>query len=148
MFSKNLLAVFALVGSAFAVCPDALRFGSLAISPEPIVLGQPVTFTANNTCAIELGYTPVYSDYTLVVPAANNSGYQPPIYFARRDGPFNNIDTFSITFDPTYYGFTIYPDSQYEVVWTTTHVGNNDSYGTTLTTGSITYAVSIAQASD
>ncbi|KAJ4465208.1 hypothetical protein C8J55DRAFT_529231 [Lentinula edodes] len=150
MFVKTTLAVLALVGSSVAqFCPEALRFGSLAsVSPEPIVLGQEVTFTANFTCAIELGYAPVYVDYTLVVPAANNTGYQPPIYFGRRDGPSSGIDTFTVTFDPTYYAFTTYPDAQYEVILTSTYAADSDSYGTTLVSGYTTYGVSLIQASD
>jgi len=151
MFFKIFIAVSALfASSAFAQgCPEALRFGTLNISPEPIVLGQEVTFTANFTCAIELGYKPVYTDYTLVVPASNNSGYQPPIYFARREGPSNGTDSFTVTFDPTYYAFTTYPDAQYEVLLTSTYVASSDtSYGDTLTTGGVYFPVSITQASD
>ncbi|KAJ3718042.1 hypothetical protein DFJ43DRAFT_1098842 [Lentinula guzmanii] len=149
MFTKSLCATLALVGFALAQsCPEALRFGGLTITPQPIVLGQEITFEANFTCAIELGYAPVYTDYTLVVPASNNSGFQPPVYFARRDGPASGIDKFTVTFDPTYSPFVVYPDAQYDIVLASTHAASNDSYGTTLTTGSISYGVSITQASD
>ncbi|KAJ4479123.1 hypothetical protein J3R30DRAFT_3403946 [Lentinula aciculospora] len=149
MFSKTLLAFSAVVGSAFAQgCAEAQRFGGLTISPQPIVLGQEVTFVANFTCAIELGYAPVYTDYTLVVPASNNSGFQPPVYFARRDGPSSGIDTFTVAFDPTYYAFTTYPDAQYEVILSSTHAAQNDSYGVTLAVGSVSYGVSITQEFD
>ncbi|KAJ3719443.1 hypothetical protein EV361DRAFT_1033279 [Lentinula raphanica] len=149
MFSKTIFGVLALVGSAIAQgCAEAQRFGGVTITPQPIVLGQEVTFEANFTCAIQLGYAPVYTDYTLVVPASNNSGFQPPVYFARRDGPSSGIDTFTVTFDPTYSAFVNYPDAQYEVVLASTHAAQNDSYGTTLTTGSVSYGVSITQASN
>ncbi|KIK67613.1 hypothetical protein GYMLUDRAFT_36347 [Collybiopsis luxurians FD-317 M1] len=148
MFSKTLLAVSALVGSALAQgCADAARFGTLKISPEPIVLGQEVTFEANFTCAKQFGYTPVYTDYFLEVPASNNTGFQPPVYFARRDGPSGDEDTFTVTFDPTYIGFTTYPDAQYQVVLASTRIVQSDSYGNTLTTGEVLYPVSLVQAS-
>ncbi|KAJ3997783.1 hypothetical protein F5050DRAFT_1711057 [Lentinula boryana] len=149
MFTTSLFAILALFGSALAQgCAEAERFGGLTITPQPIVLGQEITFEANFTCAIELGYAPVYTDYTLVVPASNNSGFQPPVYFARRDGPASGIDNFTVTFDPTYSAFVTYPDAQYDIILASTHAAQNDSYGSTLTTGSISYGVSITQASD
>ncbi|KAJ4479122.1 hypothetical protein J3R30DRAFT_2720099 [Lentinula aciculospora] len=149
MFSKTLLIVAAVVSSTFAqFCPEALRFGDFSVTPQPIVLGQEVTVLANFTCAIQLGYAPVYTDYTLVVPASNNTGYQPPIYFARRDGPSSGIDSFTVTFDPTYSPFTTWPDAQYEVILYSTFVASSSSYGDTLTTGYITNGVTITQASD
>ncbi|KAG7093041.1 hypothetical protein E1B28_009335 [Marasmius oreades] len=79
MFSMTFLALSALVGSALAQgCSEAERFGTLKISPNPIVLGQEVTFEGNFTCAREKGLAPVYTDYWLTVPEANNSGFQPP----------------------------------------------------------------------
>ncbi|KIK67709.1 hypothetical protein GYMLUDRAFT_68730 [Collybiopsis luxurians FD-317 M1] len=148
MFSKSLIAISALVGSALAqTCPEVNRFGTLKF-PNPIVLGQAITFQANYTCARELGFGPVvYGDFFLQVPESNNTGFQPPIYFARRS-PSGDEDTFTVTFDPTYVGFTTYPDAQYQIVQATTHAAQSDSYGTTLTTGEIFYPVSVVQASN
>ncbi|KAE9402555.1 hypothetical protein BT96DRAFT_918077, partial [Gymnopus androsaceus JB14] len=148
MMFKSLLAVSALAAPAFAqFCAEAARFGTLTFSPNPIVLGEEITFNASFICATDLGYTPVYTDYTLVVPAANNSGFQPPVYFARRDAPASGIDVFTVTFDPNYSQFTTYPDAQYEILLTTTHVATSDSNGQTLVQGSVEYPVTVLQAS-
>ncbi|KAF9068728.1 hypothetical protein BDP27DRAFT_1421711 [Rhodocollybia butyracea] len=145
MFSKALLAASALVGYTLAQsCPEASRFGGVTYSPNPIVLGQEVTFTGNFACAIELGYAPVFTDYFLEVPESNNTGFQPPVYIARRGPPpSGGIDTFTYTFDPEYSPFTTNPDAQYVIVVQTTH-----AEGSTLVTGSTSSGASIVQASD
>ncbi|KAE9402566.1 hypothetical protein BT96DRAFT_974193 [Gymnopus androsaceus JB14] len=148
MLFKFLLAVSALAAPAFAQsCAEASRFGDLTFSPNPIVLGEPVTFNASFACATELGYAPLYTDYTLVVPPANNTGFQAPIYFARRDAPAGGNDVFTVTFDPNYSQFTTYPDAQYEIILAATHVAESDSYGQTLIQGEVEFAVTINQAS-
>ncbi|KAG7093046.1 hypothetical protein E1B28_009340 [Marasmius oreades] len=150
MFSMTFLALSALVGSALAQgCPEAARFGTLKISPNPIVLGQEVTFEGNFTCAREKGLAPVYTDYWLTVPEANNSGFQPPIYFARRDAPANGVDTFTVTFDPAYSGFVHYPDAVYQITLASTSVvGESETYGKTLATGEVFYGVDVVKASN
>ncbi|KAE9402557.1 hypothetical protein BT96DRAFT_918080 [Gymnopus androsaceus JB14] len=151
MLFKSLLAVSALAAPAFAqldFCAEAARFGDLTFSPNPIVLGEPVTFNASFACAIELGYTPVYTDYTLVVPAANNTGFQPDIYFARRDAPASGTDVFTVTFDPNYSQFTTYPNAQYEIILTTTHAATTDSFGETLVQGGTITPVTLILASN
>ncbi|KAE9402556.1 hypothetical protein BT96DRAFT_918078 [Gymnopus androsaceus JB14] len=149
MLFKSLLAVSALAAPAFAQsCPEAARFGELTFSPNPIVLGEPVTFNASFTCAIELGFAPVYTDYTLVVPAANNTGFQPPVYFARRDAPTSGTDVFTVTFDRTYSQFVANPNAQYDIFLTTTYVAQSDSFGETLVQGSVELPVTLIQASN
>ncbi|KAE9409728.1 hypothetical protein BT96DRAFT_913232 [Gymnopus androsaceus JB14] len=147
MFFKTLFAFAALAtGSTYAQgCSNEGRFGVLTISPEPIVLGQEVTIKADFNCSSDFGITPVYTDYTLVVPAANNTGFQLPVYFARRNAPSGTTDTFTVAFDPNYFGFTVYPDAQYEVVLTTAFVIQTDSFGETLVTGSVEKPVSFIQ---
>ena len=51
-------------------------------------------------------------------------------------------------FDPNFYQFTTYPDAQYEILLTTTHVATTDSYGQTLVQGSVEYPVTVNQASN
>ncbi|KAE9398344.1 hypothetical protein BT96DRAFT_920882, partial [Gymnopus androsaceus JB14] len=137
-------ATFA-IGSAYAqACSEAERFGVLTISPEPIVLGQEVTFKADFTCSFFFEITPVYTDYTLVVPVSNNTGHQPPVYFARRNAPSGTTDSFTVTFDPNYAEFTLNPDAQYEVVLATTYAPQTDSE--TLVIGNVEWPVSVTQA--
>ncbi|KAF5393053.1 hypothetical protein D9757_001187 [Collybiopsis confluens] len=146
MFPKTCFAISALVSSALTQgCAEAARFGTLKITPNSIVLGQEVTFEVNFTCAIQLGYTPVYADYFLKVPASNNTGFdrfQPPIYFARRDGP-SGVETFTRTFGPTY------PNALYQVVLASTRaiITQSESYGQTLATGEVLLQVSVVQPS-
>ncbi|KAJ7490744.1 hypothetical protein FB451DRAFT_1166075 [Mycena latifolia] len=63
-------------------CPEALRFGSLTVSPTTLSPDQTFTITANLTCAVQLGNTPTFLDYYIDGVSEHNIGG--PILIARR----------------------------------------------------------------
>ncbi|KAJ7785269.1 hypothetical protein DFH07DRAFT_873178 [Mycena maculata] len=98
------IAGLATTASAQAVCPDASRFGNVAVSPTTLAPGQTFTITANLTCAIQLGNTPTFLDYYIDgVSTANIGG---PVLLARRT--YDNstsppIDQFTTTLPEWFY---------------------------------------------
>ncbi|KAF7370464.1 hypothetical protein MSAN_00678200 [Mycena sanguinolenta] len=94
-------------------CPEALRYGSVSISPSTVSPGQTFTVTANLTCAIQLDNTPTFLDYYIDATATHTvSG---PILIARRT--YDNstsppIDQFTATLPNWYY----YTDATYTFV--------------------------------
>ncbi|KAJ7892156.1 hypothetical protein B0H13DRAFT_2529322 [Mycena leptocephala] len=74
-------------------CPEAARFGLLKVSPTTLSPGKTFTFTANLTCAIQLGNTPTFLHYYIDAVATHTvSG---PILIARRTYHDSTIDQFT-----------------------------------------------------
>ncbi|KAG6875341.1 hypothetical protein C0992_004221 [Termitomyces sp. T32_za158] len=87
--SATLLTFAGLVASTAVprqFCPEATRFGTFTVSPNTVNPGDNVTISVNLDCGInQFGIRPKFLDFTIVVPAASNNGFEPPIVLARRD---------------------------------------------------------------
>ncbi|KAF9065847.1 hypothetical protein BDP27DRAFT_1331467 [Rhodocollybia butyracea] len=129
----------AFFGSASAQqsCDDAARFGTVTF-PNPIVLGE------------SFGVPAIFSDYVLQATAdptdPNLLGFIPTVYFARRDVPANQVDSFNVTFDPAFFASA--PGAEWQVVLFTTRVETTDSFGSTMLVGSVELPVTLVTASD
>ncbi|KAJ7174053.1 hypothetical protein C8R43DRAFT_1230786 [Mycena crocata] len=114
----NFLSLSALAGLATTVsaqagfCPEALRFGSVSVSPSTLSPGQTFTVKTNLTCAVQLGNTPTFLDYYIDGVSTHNIGG--PILLARRT--YDNstsppADEFTTTLPVWFYN----ADAQYSV---------------------------------
>ncbi|KAF8588085.1 hypothetical protein K439DRAFT_1406803 [Ramaria rubella] len=89
--SVVLLSAAAFVGAAQlsarqqGFCPEAARFGSVAVTPSSLQPGDSFTVLANFSCSVSRGIIPKFIDYYIEVPEAVNNGHEPPILVARRD---------------------------------------------------------------
>ncbi|KAJ7133398.1 hypothetical protein C8R44DRAFT_730563 [Mycena epipterygia] len=106
----NLLSIAALASAVTTAraqagfCPEALRFGSVTVSPTTLSPGETFTITANLTCAIQLGDTPTFLDYYITAVSESNIGG--PILLARRT--YDNstsppMDQFTTTLPAWFY---------------------------------------------
>ncbi|KAF9065202.1 hypothetical protein BDP27DRAFT_1332269 [Rhodocollybia butyracea] len=130
-------AFFGSVSAQVGPCNDADRYGVLTFS-NPIVLGEPTVFNANFTCALfEFGVPAVFSDYILQATADPADpglfDFIPMVYFARRDVPASQIDTFNFT---------------WKIMLWTTRVELTDSVGSTPLVGGVENPATLVTASD
>ncbi|KAJ6544672.1 hypothetical protein DFH09DRAFT_1173076 [Mycena vulgaris] len=77
-----LASVAATVSAQAGFCPEALRFGSVTISPTTVSPGQTFSINTNLTCAVQKGNTPTFLDYYIDGVSTHNIGG--PILIARR----------------------------------------------------------------
>ncbi|KAJ3507319.1 hypothetical protein NLJ89_g6368 [Agrocybe chaxingu] len=98
--STTLLYLSGLVASASVYprqsCPEATRFGILTVSSPSGATsynpGDDISIKVDLTCAVnDFGIVPAYLDYTIVVPASENNGHEPPIVLARRTVPAGSL---------------------------------------------------------
>ncbi|KAJ7636597.1 hypothetical protein FB45DRAFT_906903 [Roridomyces roridus] len=85
-------------------CPEAARFGNIAVSPSTLAPGQTMTITTNLTCAVELGDTPTFLDYYVDGSSEHNIGG--PVLIARRTYDASTsppLDTFTTTLPVWFY---------------------------------------------
>ncbi|KAJ7704883.1 hypothetical protein B0H17DRAFT_1193376 [Mycena rosella] len=120
----NFLSIAALISVATTAtaqagfCPDALRFGSISVSPTTLSPGESFTITTNLTCAVQLGNTPTFLDYYIDATSEENIGG--PILIARR--------TYDNTTTPAQDKFTTHLPAWFYIADATYSVGVDNSF--------------------
>ncbi|KAF8888182.1 hypothetical protein CPB84DRAFT_1849695 [Gymnopilus junonius] len=127
-------------------CPDASRFGILAISSPTNATsyspGDPINVHVDFHCAVtNYDIVPQFIDYTIEVPANQNNGHEAPIVLARRTlAAGATTDEFSTTIPFAFY----FAGAPYNVVLTDTYpVEGTDGTSQFLLEGSVEVPITI-----
>ncbi|KAJ6576182.1 hypothetical protein B0H10DRAFT_1813665 [Mycena sp. CBHHK59/15] len=133
-------SVVATASAQAGFCPDALRFGSVTVSPTTLSPGETFTVTANLTCAVQLGNTPTFLDYYIDGVSTHNIGG--PILIARRT--YDNstappADKFTATLPAWFY----VADAQYSVLMDNSFARPGPTGESVITVGGVSTGINI-----